>query len=256
MITLIHGNITKSVQMEQHISDLDSARFGFKVAKLNGVEADPSSLVRHLAEDGVKLVIARIAASDVGAINRLEALGFCLKDVQVTYRFDLTQPHKPPVQPDSCIVRDLEHTDVEQVIAVAAESFTGYGHYAADERLDQARCRDAYADWARRSCEDPAIADKVIVAIEHGVVRGFLTFKLLEQSGRKYAAGGIGAVAPGHRGQGMFSAIVLRGLDWGRSLGLAWEEHNALVTNYAVNRVFAGIGFRIGDAAVTLHAWL
>jgi hypothetical protein len=37
---------------------------------------------------------------------------------------------------------------------------------------------------------------------------------------------------------------------------LDWEEHGALVTNYAVNSVFSQIGFKIVDASVTLHAWL
>lgn len=242
--------------VEHYISKLDSSRFGFGVAKLTEVRDDVSELVPRLAAAGVKLVIARIDASDIPGINRLEALGFTLKDFQVTNRFDLTRSSVPVALPNDFLIRDAEPGDVEHLVAVAAASFSAYGHYAADERLDPARCRDAYVDWARRSCEDPKVADKVIVAVRDGIARGFLSFKLLEHDARSYAAGVLGAVAPGFRGSGMFSAIVIRGLEWGRTAGLAWEEHNALATNYTVNRVFAQIGFTISNASVTLHGWL
>lgn len=242
--------------VEHYISKLDSSRFGFGVAKLSEVSDDVLELVPRLATAGVKLIIARINASDIAGINRLEALGFTIKDFQVTNRFDLARSLNPVALPEDFLVRDAEPGDVDHVVSVAAASFTAYGHYAADGRLDPDRCRDAYVDWARRSCEDPNVADKVIVAARDGIARGFLSFKLFEHDGRPYAAGVLGAVAPAFRGSGLFSAIVVRGLEWGRTAGLAWEEHNALATNYTVNRVFAQIGFTISNASVTLHGWL
>lgn len=243
-------------RVEQYISTLDSARFGFPIAKLSPVDAARPDVLQQLAAAGVKLAIARVPTADVQAVNALEALGFRMKDVQVTHRFDLARFDGVVVQPSQGDIRDLRPSDVEQVVRVAAESFTGYGHYAADDRLDRTRCRDAYSDWARRSCEVPGLADKVIVAEREGTIGGFLTLKVFEQDGRRYAAGGIGAVSPAYRGHRVFAAIVSRGLQWGASIGLAWEEHNALVTNYPVNASFAGLGFRIADSTVTLHAWL
>jgi hypothetical protein len=240
--------------VSRYVSVLDTARFGFKVAKLDQVDDETAEVLAALADEGTKLVIARIAASDVLGINRLEAIGFRVKDFQVVHRFDLREPFT--MRPSPVVVQDLDPSQVDDVIKVAAASFSGYGHYAADERLDKELCRDGYSDWARRSCEDRTVADKVIVATLDGIVVGFLTLKLFENSGKKYAVGGIGAVDPGYRGCGAFSSIVVCGLEWGKRLGLDWEEHGALVTNYAVNSVFSQIGFKIVDASVTLHAWL
>ena len=33
-------------------------------------------------------------------------------------------------------------------------------------------------------------------------------------------------------------------------------EHNVLVTNYPINRTYAGLGFVVVRSAVTLHGWL
>ena len=43
--------------------------------------------------------------------------------------------------------------------------FSGYlGHYHADPRLDRAKCDEVYLSWAERSCVDPSVASKVLVA--------------------------------------------------------------------------------------------
>jgi GNAT superfamily N-acetyltransferase len=242
------------VKVNQYVSVFDTRRFGIKVAKLDRVDEETPAVVAALADEGTKLVIARISAADVAGINRLEAIGFRLKDFQVLQRFDLREPFKR--RPSAVVVRDLDRGQVEDVVKVAAASFAGYGHYAADDRLNREQCRDGYTDWVRRSCEDRTVADKVIVADLDGTVVGFLTLKLFESGGQKFAAGGIGAVAPAYRGHGVFSSIVVHGLEWGKNVGLDWEEHGALITNYSVNRVFSHIGFKIVDASVTLHAWL
>ncbi|MEO5897313.1 MAG: GNAT family N-acetyltransferase [Vicinamibacterales bacterium] len=243
-------------RMEQYISRLDSSRFGFTVAKIREVTDDTADLIAAMKAAGVELVIARLPAADVAGLNRLEDLGFRIKDLQVTHRFDLARFAPAHVPAAGLAVRDFDAGDVDQIVDLAARSFSGYGHYAADQRLDRGLCRDGYADWARRSCEDSSVADKVIVAVDDRTVHGFLTLQISESGGHRYAAGGLGAVAPEHRGNGAFSAVVAHGLEWGAALGLAWEEHNALATNYPVHRVFAGLGFRIADASATLHAWL
>ena len=229
------------LRVDEHISRLHSERFGVLVAKLNRVDSTTSELLDAFAAREVKLVIARIAAEDVRGIALLESRGFRTMDCQVLHRFDFgSRPIPDALSAD--YVREMEAGETAAAVAVARESFDGYGHYAADERLEKARCREAYVDWARRMCEEAGVADKIFVADMGGGVSGFLGFKLRLAGNGHCAAGVMGAVASSSRGKGVFKALIARGLQWGASIGLRWEEHATLVTNYPVNRAFADAG--------------
>jgi RimJ/RimL family protein N-acetyltransferase len=246
------------MQVRDYISELDSARFGFKIARVN--ETDnflDNGFIPSLKEQGVKLIIARIAESKIEAINLLERIGFELKDMQVTYTFDLKR-QKIPGQDFAVdiVVRDAVASDVALVESIAESSFENYGHYFADKRLDREQCRQIYKDWARRSVIDMDVADKVLVADQEEQVAGFLSFKVFETENTRHAAGGLGAVSEKFRGMNIFSAILRGGLLWGREIGLDYEEHNVLVANYPVNRALARLGFHQNRSFTTLHFWM
>lgn len=239
------------------LSPMDSARFGFEVAKVDDFTSGIDSLLDTFRANSVKLVISRIPSADISLLNELEDRGFRIKDTQLTYRYSLAnRTAHPVVESKDFRVRKFEPRDTDALVRVAQESFSGYGHYAADPKLDPVKCAEIYEDWARNTCRDPKVADQIVVAEKDGALIGYLSFKIKSAGIEKYAAGGMGAVSDKHRSLGVFSAIVRTGLNWGEEIGLAWEEHNVIAANLPVNHAFIRCGFRPSHSVVTLHAWL
>ena len=243
--------------MTNYISDLDTSRFGFKIAKINDFSVHPSIIMNDLKEQGVKLVISRINGNQIDLINSLEKVGFIIKDIQLKYKYDIrsvniTNKHLPK----NFSIRESTIADLSDLVSIAKESFNAYGHYFADPKLDCIKCIEIYMDWTKRSCLDNKVADKVFLAEKGKNLIGFLAFKIHEKERKKYAAGVLGAVSKKSRGSGVFTSLVQKGLLWAVELNLDWEEHNVLVSNLPVNFSMTKSGFNIVDSFVTMHCWL
>lgn len=246
-----------ALDIRDYLSPLDRARFGFEVAKVDDFSSGIDPLLEQFRANSVKLVISRVPSDDIGLLNELEDRGFRIKDTQLTYRYTLGKGSALAFgESIDFRVRKFEPRDTDALVRVAQESFSGYGHYAADPRLDPVKCAEIYEDWARNTCRDQKVADHIVVAEAAGVLIGYLSFKIKSAGDEKYAAGGMGAVSNEHRSLGVFSAIVRAGLKWGEEIGLAWEEHNVIAANLPVNHAFIRCGFRPSHSMVTLHAWL
>jgi hypothetical protein len=247
----------KTFDIEKYISPLDTKRFGFKVVKSDFSETDPESAINELKKHSVVLVISRIEGKNLKLVNKLEDLGFRVKDNQLTYKYDLKnfKPNEIKLT-ENYYIREVKETDIPALMRFTEESFDGYGHYFADNKLDKKRCMEIYKDWVQRSCTDKNTADKVFVAEIEKEAVGYLTFKIFEKNNSKYAAGGLGSVLKYYRNKSVFRAITLHGLKWGAETGLEWEEHNVLTTNTSVNKLFSDMGFRIVNSYITLHGWL
>lgn len=243
--------------MTEKLSPLDTERFGFNIARVNDFNTDVRSRLEAFRTLDTKLIIARVDAVDLDLVNRLEKNGFCIKDIQQTYNFDFTKA-KIPNQVDNLpfALRFARPEDADQIATLAGSALESHGHYYADKRLDPTLCGAIYADWARKSCRDNAVADKVILAEREGRVIGFLSLKNHGRAGERYCAGVIGAVAVGYHGMGIFRAINIAALQWANTLAVDRLEHNVLVTNYPINRTLAGLGFVVVRSAITLHGWL
>lgn len=249
--------MSELIRIEKYISKLDTERFGFKIAKTDFSGIEPEKAVREFKKFGVGLVISRVNGGNISLVNKLEDLGFRVKDNQLTYKYDLNDPFPDAFQAiNEYIIRDFKNEDIELLVKFTEESFSGYGHYFADSRLDAGKCLEIYKDWVQRSCFDKNVADKVIVAEFEGKAIGYLSFKIFEKDKFKYAAGGLGSVSKQHRNKSIFRAITLQGLKWGKDINLNWEEHNVLSSNYSVNRSFSKMGFRIVCSYITFHCWL
>lgn len=244
--------------MDKYISGIDSDRFGFKVAKINDWGSNPKELLGSLGAKNIRLIITRIPADDIVTINCLEMSGFQIKDLQVTHKHKLENiPVDNRINSSGIRIRDALEKDVNSIENIAQQAFFDYGHYSKNSQLDKAKVNEIYKDWALRSFYDKNVADKFFVAATpDDEIAGFLTFKLYKTDTGMYAAGGIGAVSASFRNQGIFHILVQHGLMWGKELNLTWEEHNALVTNYPVGRVFSSLGFGIASSWVTMHKWV
>jgi len=235
------------MKIENYLSILDTKRFGFNIAKVEDFMNCPTEILKLLKANDVKLVLSKVNLENLSLI----------KDIQVTYRYDIKNLENVVLNKNNdLIIRDAESKDIPALKEIAKESFLNYGHYANDPKLDIKKSNDIYSDWITRSCEDKKVADKIIIAEYKGEVSGFLSFKIYTKDNSKYAAGGIGAVSKKYRNLNIFRIITLEGLQWGKEIGLDWEEHNVLINNYPVNRSFIKLGFYTYKSFVTLHHWI
>ena len=243
---------------QEYLSVLDTDRFGFKVAKVNSFNESPEILIKKLKETGFKLIISKIDSSKLNLINRLEDLGFRIKDNQVTYKYDLKKFDDMTLNHlnESFNIREYQKGDEHSIVKIAEEAFNDYGHYFANDRLNKTACLEVYKNWAIRSCQDVEVADVIFVALKNNEIAGFLSFKKYCENNLAYAAGGLGAVSKKHRGQNVFKMLTVKGLIWGLENNFEWEEHNVLTTNYSVNSTFSSLGFKIRKSFNTLHCWL
>lgn len=242
--------------MASYISELDSNRFGFKIAKINFFEMAPEILIEELRNVGTKLIIARINCEQINLISQLEKLHFRTMDFQLNYKYDLKNYSESKDEMNSdFLIREAKSSDLETLKIIASESFNQYGHYFADSRLDKKKCSEIYTDWVSRSVENKEVADVVFIAEKEKEIAGFLSFKI-RRDNAYYAEGVQGAVKDKFRNQNVFRKLAKHGLRWGHELNLNWEEHNVLLTNYPVNRSFIKLGFVPNKSFITLHGWL
>jgi len=241
--------------MNYIISEIDSKRFGFRVAKISNDVTNIDQVLSKLKKLSTKMIIARVELSNLNLINNLEKYGFTQKDVQATFNFRLNR-EIPLHKNNDLVFLDYSDDCYKEVIELTARSFDGYGHYFADERLDKEKCREIYVDWIHHCCKDSTISDFFIVAKFNNKVAGYLALKKKEEVNGEFACGLIGAVSPEFRGHGVFNAINIESLYRARLMGMKRVENNVLLTNFRVMKTYTDLSYNIIRSEVTLHCWL
>jgi len=243
------------MEINKYHSNLDSIRFGYKIAKVNNFNNNILNIIFKLKNENYKLIISRVDAAKIELINQLEEQGFLIKDIQTTYKLKLTEIIEYNII-NNVQIREAHMNDKEKLCQIAAISFENYGHYAADKNLDISKCKEIYSDWVSHTF-DKNNADIIFIAEVDGEIAGFLSHKLhINKDEIKYAAGVIGAIDKKFRNLNIFKAITIAGIQWSIENNCRWVEHNVLITNQAVMRSFIKLGFKHANAEITFHKWL
>ncbi|HUP32017.1 MAG TPA: GNAT family N-acetyltransferase [Gaiellaceae bacterium] len=236
------------------LSPLEETRFGVRAARADDVTAgDIDALLAFGRQHGVQLIIARVDVEELRAAQLLEDAGFRLMDTLV-YQVRAVRERELPHDEPRGLIRPLRAGEEEAVRAVAAEAFQGYfGHYHADERLPAEAADATYIDWAVRSCTEPGVCDAVYAADLDGEVVGFITYRLLSPDDAEIVLGGVLRHA---RRLGIYRSFLVHGMAWARERGAARVIVSTQITNVAVQKVWARLGFEPTHAYYTFHGWL
>ena len=240
-------------ELETHsFSEIDSQRFGVRVARAQIVPENLLQVIRCCVEEKIDLLIARCATSDLATAQNMESRGFSLMDTLVYYRFDLAR-RTIPKDTAEFPVRSLRPGEEEQVRKLAAAAFRGYvGHYHADRRLDPRLCDEGYASWAERSCISKTAADEVLIAEDKGRVSGFATLRL---NSPQEGEGLLYAVAPEWQKRGICPSLMIHSLHWCRSRGAQRMIISTQVGNVSMQKVWCRVGFEPSHSYYTFHKW-
>ncbi|MCE7996137.1 MAG: GNAT family N-acetyltransferase [Roseivirga sp.] len=240
------------------ISDLDTKRFGFPIARINQwTGLDPLSVCDDLKKSGVRLIMSRVNAVEELQVEKLKETGFEIMDTIIHYRRDLPKSTvKEAFKKGGISMRIAGPADIPPLRSIAGSCLRG-GHYFADKRLEKLKSIEVYEDWITRSVTDPTVADRVYIAEKDGVIIGFATFSLETDKGSPGLWAGIGAVHSGYRNLGVCRSMLQFGINEYieekkyHFFGSAVSENNP-----SVNKVFLDIGCLPDDKYYSLHCWL
>lgn len=234
------------------LSAIDRERFGIVVARDPAfTTATLGDTLRFCRERAVQMLVGRCAAEDLAAAQAMEEAGGRLMDTLVYWSRPLDRPLPPEGPPAT--VRPLRPGEAPEVARVAAGAFRNYfGHYHADPRLDRARADEAYMSWAERSCTEPTVASKVLVAEHEGRIGGFLT---LLPRGADELEIVLNGVDPALQRHGIYRGLVLGALHEARAARVRALVVSTQLINLGVQKTWARLGFELSRSYLTFHLW-
>lgn len=236
-----------------YISDIDEERFGIRTAKSFKITVDNlPKIIDFCHDNNVKILVGRCPTNDFSAVHAMERDDFLLMDTLVCYLRDLTNIQMP-LDIGKATIRQFRSGEVNEVRAVAADAFRGYfGHYHADERLNDSKCDEVYISWAVNSCVSRDFADEVLVAELDGRVVGFATLRI---NSSDESEGVLFCVDSSAQGMGIYRSFMIRGLEWSVSKGTRSMVVKTQLINIVVQKVWIRLGFEISDSYYTFHKW-
>lgn len=240
--------------MPIELNEVETARFGIVAAKVIDFTASPETIAAAAQAKGVQLVTVRIDVADLPRVHALEASGYQLMDTLVYYSRALDNFPGLSPSPAGEVLRKATATDAHAVGQVAQAAFAGYlGHYHADPRLSSVAADAAYVEWAETSVRTCNASRPALVALHSDRVVGFLTLRLNIKSEIEIV---LNAVHPEVQRMGIYGRLIEQGMAAGREVGCTRVIVSTQINNYAVQRVWARLGFFLSDGLYTFHKWL
>lgn len=235
------------------LSEIDKERFDIQTARVVGVTVENlSSILQFCRTKQVRLLIARCSMFDLETAQTMEKNGFLLMDTLVYYTLDIARKNIPSAN-GIAYFRPIRADEEEDMASVAVESFRGYfGHYHADQKLDNNKCDEAYVDWARKAFISRGTDENFQVAEIHGRIVAFGVFRMNNPDEGELFLGGI---HPEFQGQGIYQAFLYRAMEWCLSKNARRIVISTQINNIAVQKILTRFGFEIAKGYYTFHKW-
>jgi GNAT superfamily N-acetyltransferase len=217
-----------------------------------GVVGDLPKIMKFCRNNNVEMLIARCSANDFPAVHAIEREGFLLMDTLVYYSMDITNT---PIPSDTgkATIRQVRSGEVNEVRAVAADAFRGYfGHYHADERLDNSICDEVYISWAVNSCVSRDFADDLLVAELGHRISGFISLRLNTPEESEI---GLLCVASSTQRRGLSRSLLTGAMSWCVLQRAKRLVISTQIINISSQKAFTQMGFALRDSYYTFHKW-
>jgi len=228
----------------------DSAFFGRKMGVLSDNLSSPTQVASDLSAagtQGFEYLICHPAVEDAAAIRTLEAAGFYLTDVGVTWSCE-AQAYlaKAAPVPDGAI-RLATTADVPRLSAEAQTLFRRSRFYS-DPFFTTEEADRLHAAWLANSVSGQA-ADAVLINPESG----FVTCKLTKDGHGEVALIGVWE---GGRGRGAGRDLMTAAVTWFISRGVATVRVKTQVKNLRAMNFYHRLGFDLCAMDMTMGCML
>jgi RimJ/RimL family protein N-acetyltransferase len=218
-------------------------------------------VVGWASDRAIDCLVCKTFSDDVEVIHALERQGFLLMDTLLIYVSDLQQNPTatiPPPPLDAQFVIRPAEDEVDELMALAQAAFQGhFGRYHSDRRIARGQATRIYEEWMRSSIE--GYADSILVAEAEGRIAGCSIWKepspLERKLGLRLGHYSIGLVHPDFYRRGLFTALTYAGMAR-LDESVDYIEGPTHVNNYAVQRGYTKLRWRIHDARHSFHKWL
>lgn len=246
--------VEPGLTMASTIVPWDSGIFGFPVAQIDQIEVADAAYAsaayarfeRWRDRLAVRMVTCRLDHFALRESMFLEDHGF--RFVEIVYRpsLSLGTTHFPD---SGLLIEPAMPADLPEIEAIAGSAFST-GRYLIDWRLDPAQSHLRYRNWVRSSAA--SAHQEVLKGSLNGEIIGFF---VIEKRADRSVYWHLTAMAERWQGQGLgkqlWQAFAMRAQREGASrIETTISAHNLPVMN-----LYAGLGFRLDAAQMTLH-WL
>ncbi len=231
----------------------DSAFFKKRIARLDGSRLSTDQvpeLFGWCVEERIDCIYFLADSSDPETIETVEAAGFGLKDLRMTYewRSSLGALGIRPSIGERVSVRAFREDDLDALVPIARAAHTD-SRFFFDSRFDRAAAALLYETWLRKAC---AGAARVLVGETGGVPAGYISCELS-------AAGegqiGLVAVAEKFHGQGIGRAMIEEALRWFAAQNATTIRVVTQGRNVAAHRFYQSAGFLTRALESWHHKW-
>jgi GNAT superfamily N-acetyltransferase len=233
------------------LSALDTARFGFRTARAEDVDAeDRPALVDFIRSNGMELVIARCASENIPARQMMSILGGFELDTIIYLTCDVSAYRALAYKTD-IVVRPTRAADKDYLEYAGRRCFDEYfGHYHSDQRLDRGSVTAIYAEWAS-SFVNPPLDRFGLMALMNGKPVGFCGLTQTDDQLEGVLFGSL----PEYRRQGIFGTLLDSAFAYAADHQVIRFNYSTQVQNiFIINRLIK-CGFRLSCAKNTFHIW-
>jgi GNAT superfamily N-acetyltransferase len=235
-----------------NISEIDTKRFGIKIAKANIEDSSQiASIFQNALALSTKLLILRCSTQNIEIAQELEKNECSICDTLLYYRKKVTE-NQPLLSPSEYEVVPCDFTDAEKIKEVATAAFANYmGHYHADSRLSLRSCNEVYIDWAiNRTKEIPFFGVRVK---NKSSIIGFISGQLDKTASIIDVP--LLAVVPEFQGRGIFTKLMVKMENWALQNSYKTIVYSTQLQNISVQKSLVRNGFELQKSLYTFHRW-
>lgn len=223
------------------LDNFDSEVFGFKVAKIEGLEGESvKDLIKDLLKNKIKYAIIRTQSNNFPLIHSLEKYGFVLVDGLISLKIEIA----PLPEESASQIREGESRDLEELKTLTVGLYS-ISRVFNDPLIPKDKASNFYAKWIENSILGKA-ADSVLIWEDKEQILGYIT---LQKKGQIPLIG----VSPQSRGKGIAKKLVRASFNKFNEWGIKTVMVETQMGNISALRVYQNCGFKIVDSFLTLR---
>lgn len=223
----------------------------FRVTVPDKEQALPSEADLVEASDGrAAFFYAKVRTDRVKDVGRLQAVGFDVVDVNVTFEREWRREREATGTSD-VVTRDATPADASALLEIAGTCFV-YSRFHQDPRIPLEVANRVKRGWVESYLEGRR-GDRLLVADVAGVPSGFLAALSVKLAEQTLGVIDLIGVRPERQGSGVGRALVDAFVCGSPGIWRRWRV-GTQVANIPSVRLYERCGFRLVESSYVLHA--